>query len=130
MTGVGTAEGDSAAFPAQNNRTGAGEIGRCIITPVHIGGIYPDTVLFQLIHCMCHIGHPGNGNMFHSSGRGLGDSGGQADRAPFRNDHSVCAGTICRTDQGAQIMRILNAVKQQQQRGLASDFSSMKYFFH
>ena len=50
----------------------------------------------------------------------LSDSRGQTDSSALRDDNAVCACGLCRTDDGTQIMRVLDAVADNDERHLTA----------
>ena len=83
---------------------------------LHIRPKNPEASFLELVQSLAEIGHTGNGNVLDSPRRGLGYNWCHTDCSVLGNDHSRDIGSVSRPQDGAQIMRVCQAIQNQQQR--------------
>ena len=96
---------------------------------LHVGAVDPDTSRLQFFHAGGEVRDPGDREIFERTGRGLVHRVVEGGTAALRDDDPVGAGKVCRPDNGAQVMRILDLVKQDKERILSLCGSFFKKLF-
>src|SRR5262249_11583618 len=71
----------------------------------------PNPLLFQIVQCASDVGYAGNLHVLGGASGDLGDRRSHTHSASFRHHYSVDSCTVRSADQGAEIVRVFNAVK-------------------
>src|SRR2546426_1125857 len=106
---------DAFAFVANNEGQGTGQIGLvvdgfCLADQADD----PDILLFEKLDGACQIGFLRDEEMLASSCRGLRDGGRDLSRTMLRQDDPVNAYSLSSTQQGAEVIDVLDRVEDEQ----------------
>src|ERR1035437_963900 len=103
------------ALAAQHHRRRRGVLHLVVrLVAALIQAVDPEAPLFDFFERPVDIGDAHHRQVFERAGRGLGHHVGDAGRAPFRNHHRARARGVGRPDDGAQVVRIFDAVEHHQ----------------
>src|SRR5439155_2170639 len=72
-----------------------------------VGGDNPDALFLQRVDRLAEIRDVGDEQMLARAGARLGDRGGETDRAVVRDDDAIDARALRRSEQHAEVLRIL-----------------------
>jgi len=79
-----------------------------------IEAIDPIAAAFEAFERLGEVADAATGRYSRAAGGGLGDGIGQADGSPFRDHHGAQAGGVRGADDGAQVVRVFDAVEKQE----------------
>ena len=110
--------GYTAALAAQHQCDGAGQVVLAQGHAVHIGTVDEHPLILQAADGLADVGHAGHRQALGRTGAGLDNGGGHGRAAPLGDDDAVGSAQQSRAHHRAQIMGVLDAVTQHQERGL------------
>ena len=108
--------------PSAPRRAPAGPSSRALqsgCVAVGVRGGDPEARLLQLLERAGEVDHPGDRAVLDRARGGLGHRAGHLHRAVLGDDHAVGAQRVGRADDGAQVVRVLDAVEHDDQRRVA-----------
>ena len=116
----------AGALAAEDEDTVAGEVeavvvGEALIAGSRVEAYDPDVLFLQLLKRADQVDDAGDAEMLGGSGAGLDGDGTDRGRAALGEEHAVYAGAIGYAEQGAEILRVFNAVEGEQQAGRARE---------
>ena len=101
---------DTAALCPDHDADWAAHVGGAPRLAVHISAEDPQTLLLELLDGGNDVGNTNHRHILDGSGRGFGDGSGQSHPSAFGDDDTVSSGSLCGSDDGAQIVRVLDVV--------------------
>lgn len=102
----------TVTLPAEHERSGGGEIDPImILVAALVQAVDPEAALLQRFQRAAEVPHAGHGEILESAGRGFGHGFGQPRRAALGHDHGGGSGGVGGAHDGAQVVRVLDAVQ-------------------
>lgn len=80
---------------------------------------HPDVGLLHLFEGSDEVGYAGDADVFGGSGGGFGDGTGDGGGAAFGEQNAVDSGAVCGAEEGAQVVRVFDAVESEKEAGVA-----------
>jgi hypothetical protein len=110
---------ETFAFRAENDGGRGGPIHLVVIFGAAlIDSVDPKAALFQVFEGTVDVDDTGDRGVFQRACRGLRNCFGEPGCAAFRDDDRTCARGICGTDDGAEIMRVFDAIEHDHEPGI------------
>ena len=110
--------GDPFALAADYDCCRACEVySRVSALPCHVQPYDPYIGLLDLVNGPAEVGDPGNCHVLQCTSRGPYRAGGHSNGAVFGYDHTVRAGCVDAAGDGSEVLRVLNAIEHDYERG-------------
>jgi hypothetical protein len=119
----------ASALPAENEDAVAGEVKLVVVgLSAFVETDDPEIVTLELFECTDEIDDAGDAEVLGCSSTGLDGDRAQRGGAALGEQHAVNSCAIGDTQQGAEVLRVFNAVEGQQQAGDAGVRGSEEVF--
>jgi RNA polymerase sigma-70 factor (ECF subfamily) len=121
---------EACAFAAKDEGAGGGEVELVVVLGATlVEADDPDAGGFDLLEGAGHVDDAGHADVLDRAGGGFGGDGAEGGGAALGGDDAVDAGTVGGTQQGAEVLRVFDAIEREQESVFARDVSRDEEIF-